>query len=131
MKRVSFFLFLTVLMTACSATTGASASQPDLPSNMDLPDLGVAPELTNTIWLNVDAPLRLANLRGKVVVLDMWTFECVNCQHVLPALKGWHDQYADKGLVIIGNHYPEFSYEADLNNLKVAVAQNGIIYPVA
>jgi thiol-disulfide isomerase/thioredoxin len=61
----------------------------------------------------------------------MWTFGCINCQHVLPALKGWHDQYADKGLVIIGNHYPEFSYEADLSNLKDAVAKNDIRFAVA
>jgi thiol-disulfide isomerase/thioredoxin len=132
MQRVSFFLFLTVLLTACSAATAPSAPQPDLPAGKpDLPDLGPAPELTNTTWLNVDAPLRLSNLGGKVVLLDMWTFDCINCQHVLPALKGWYDRYMDKGLVIIGNHYPEFSYEADLNNLKAAVAQNGILYPVA
>jgi len=93
--------------------------------------LGPAPELTNTTWLNVNAPLRLANLRGKVVLLDMWTLGCINCQHVLPALKGWHSQYADQGLVIIGNHYPEFSYEANLDNLKAAVAQNGLLYPIA
>lgn len=129
MKRVSFFLFLTVLLTACSAAATSSAQQPE-PSS-DLPDLGAAPELTNTTWLNVDAPLRLANLRGKVVLLEMWTFDCINCQHVLPALKGWYSQYADQGLVIIGNHYPEFSDEADLNNLKATVAKNGILYPVA
>jgi hypothetical protein len=64
-------------------------------------------------------------------LLEMWTFGCINCQHVLPALKGWHIQYADQGLIIIGNHYPEFSDEADLNNLKAAVAKNGILYPVA
>lgn len=132
MTRVSFFLFLTIVLTACSAATASSASQPE-PSagKSDLPDLGPAPELTNTTWLNVDSPLRLANLRGKVVLLDMWTFDCINCQHVLPALKGWHAQYADKGLVIIGNHYPEFSYEANLDNLKDAVAKNDIRYPVA
>jgi thiol-disulfide isomerase/thioredoxin len=132
MTRISFFLFLTILLTACGAAAASSVSQPEQPAGKsDLPDLGPAPELTNTTWLNVDSPLRLANLRGKVVLLDMWTFDCINCQHVLPALKGWHDQYANKGLVIIGNHYPEFSHEADLNNLKAAVAQNGILYPVA
>ena len=101
----------------------------DVKSN--LPDLGAAPELTNTVWLNVGAPLRLANLRGKVVLLDMWTFECINCQHVLPALKDWHAKYANSGLVVIGNHYPEFSQEANLDNLKAAVKSDGILYPVA
>lgn len=131
MARISFFLSLTILLTACGAAAASSASQADQPAKSDLPDLGPAPELTNTTWLNVDAPLRLANLRGKVVLLDMWTFDCINCQHVLPALKGWYSQYADKGLVIIGNHYPEFSYEANLDNLKQAVAKDGILYPVA
>jgi thiol-disulfide isomerase/thioredoxin len=135
MKRVSFFLFLTLVLTACSAALTVPASKaPDMKTSTQkptLPDLGLAPELTNTVWLNVAAPLRLANLRGKVVLLDMWTFGCINCQHVLPALKDWHSQYADQGLVIIGNHYPEFSHEADLNNLKAAVAKNEILYPVS
>ena len=96
-----------------------------------LPDLGPAPELTNDIWLNVDAPLRLADLRGKVVIIDMWTFGCINCQHVIPSLKDWHSKYADLGLVIIGNHFPEFSYEEDLANVKDAVARYGIEYAVA
>ena len=132
MSRISFFLFLTVLMTACGTAKASSATQVGLPTDKsDLPDLGAAPELTNTIWLNVDAPLRLSNLRGKVVLLDMWTFDCINCQHVLPALKGWYEQYAGQGLVIIGNHYPEFSYEAELSNLKDAVVKNEIRFPVA
>ena len=95
-----------------------------------LPDLGLAPELTNDTWLNVDTPLRLADLRGKVVIVEMWTFGCINCQHVIPSLKDWHSQYKDQGLVIIGNHFPEFSYESDLQNLKKAVAEDGIEYAV-
>ena len=96
-----------------------------------LPDLGPAPELTNASWLNVDSPLRLADLRGKVVLLEMWTLGCINCQHVIPFLKDWHGRYKDHGLVIIGNHFPEFEYEAELNNLEKAVVQHGIEYPVA
>lgn len=96
-----------------------------------LPDLGLAPELTNNIWLNVDSPLRLADLRGKVVIVEMWTFGCINCQNVMPSLKEWYAKYKDQGLVIIGNHFPEFSYEADLANLKDAIARYGIEYPVA
>jgi len=98
--------------------------------NASLPDLGPAPELTNETWLNVSSPLRLADLRGKVVALEMWTFGCINCQHVMPSLKQWHSAYADQGLVIIGNHYPEFSFEEDLTNLQDAVADNGIEYAV-
>jgi hypothetical protein len=76
MKRVSFFLFLTLLLTACSSALPPTAvPQPETPSKKsNLPDLGAAPELTNTTWLNVAEPLRLANLRGKVILIDMWTF---------------------------------------------------------
>ena len=95
-----------------------------------LPDLGLAPELTNDVWLNVEAPLHLADLRGKVVIVEMWTFGCINCQHVMPSLKEWHARYKDQGLVIIGNHFPEFSYEADLANLKDAIARYDIQYAV-
>jgi thiol-disulfide isomerase/thioredoxin len=102
-----------------------------MPKLASLPDLGPAPELMNDTWLNVNAPLRLANLHGKVVIVEMWTFGRINCQHVMPSLKQWYATYKDQGLIIIGNHFPEFSYEADLANLKDAVAQNKIEYPVA
>ncbi len=102
-----------------------------VPERTSLPDLGPAPELTNDTWLNVDAPLRLEDLRGRVVLLEMWTFGCINCQHVMPSLKEWHSKYKEAGLVVIGNHYPEFSYEKDLANLKQATEQNGIEYAVA
>ncbi len=97
----------------------------------DLPDWGAAPELTNTVWLNTDQPLRLADLGGKVVLLDMWTFGCINCINVIPSLREWHQTYADQGLVIIGNHYPEFSYEHDLNNLRDALVRLDVPYVVA
>ncbi len=96
-----------------------------------LPDLGVAPELENTTWLNADAPLRLADLRGKVVLIEMWTFDCDACRALLPRLRDWYDRFQDEGFVLIANHYPEFKYEADLDNLKRAVQEDGIRYPVA
>jgi len=96
-----------------------------------LPDLGPAPELTNSIWLNTPAPLRLAELRGKVVGVEMWTFDCINCQHVTPSLKAWYASYQDEGFVLIGNHFPEFGFERDLNRLRQAVAAAGIAYPIA
>jgi thiol-disulfide isomerase/thioredoxin len=125
MKRL-FAAFLFLMMTACSMNRSIdSLSEP-----ATLPDLGPAPELTNEVWLNVDSPLRLADLRGKVVALEMWTFGCINCQNVMPSLKEWDKTYRDQGLVIIGNHYPEFSFEEDLTNLKNAVAENDIQYAV-
>ncbi len=97
----------------------------------DLPDLGAAPELNNRVWLNTDRPLRLADLRGKVVLLDMWTFDCINCRNVIPSLRDWYNKYTNQGLVVIGNHYPEFDFERDLNNLKEALVRLNVPYPVA
>jgi len=101
----------------CSLTTGLFPAR--------FAGLGPAPELTNTIWLNTPKPLHLADLRGKVVLLEMWTFDCINCRHTIPQLNAWYKTYASQGLVIIGNHYPEFPVEADLNNLKQAVRSLG------
>jgi thiol-disulfide isomerase/thioredoxin len=130
MKRL-FFGLMTLLLFGCAPQQGYSQSTDSSMSKLaSLPDLGPAPELTNATWLNVDVPLRLADLRGKVVILEMWTFGCINCQNVMPSLKEWHSKYKDQGLVIIGNHYPEFSYEQDLNHLKDAVARFDIQYPV-
>lgn len=132
--RILVAVFL-LLLTGCAAAASArgkaaGAAKPDS-SQVDLSDLGPAPELNNKIWLNTPAPIHLADLRGKVVLLEMWTFDCVNCQHTLPTLNGWYDKYSKQGLVIIGNHFPEFPVEASLDNLKKAVAADGIKYPVA
>ncbi|MBI3738542.1 MAG: redoxin domain-containing protein [Chloroflexi bacterium] len=126
MFRLWILILLLFGLTACS-----SAPQTAMPSSASLPDLGPAPELTNSVWLNTDKPLRLADLRGKVVGLEMWTFACINCQHVIPSLRRWYATYKDQGFIIIGNHYPEFSYEADLKNLKDAITEQAIKYPVA
>ena len=117
-----FLLFL----AGCATVTPQPVSSPPR-----LRDLGPAPELTNEIWLNTLEPLRLANLGGKVVLLEMWTFGCINCRNTIPQLNTWHETYASQGLVIIGNHYPEFSNEANLQNLEQAVQDLGIEYPVA
>src|SRR5580765_5027321 len=100
MKRFLFGLIAFIFFgCAPQQTQSMDAAMPKLAS---LPDLGPAPELMNNIWLNVEAPLRLADLRGKVVIVEMWTFGCINCQHVMPSLKEWHSKYKDQGLVIIG-----------------------------
>jgi len=131
MKRLLFGLLAFILFGCASQNSTQPQTDSAMPKLASLPDLGPAPELTNDTWLNVDAPLRLAGLRGKVVIVEMWTFGCINCQHVMPSLKDWHSKYKDEGLVIIGNHYPEFSYEADLENLKKAIASEDIQYAVA
>jgi len=94
-----------------------------------LPSKGLAPELNNEVWYNSD-PLKLADLRGKVVMVEFWTFDCINCKHVIPTLREWHTKYADQGLVIIGVHSPEFDYEKDPNNVQAAIVELGVEYPV-
>ena len=132
MVKPFFFCLMALFLFGCAPRqTEAQSMDSSMPKTASLPDLGVAPELSNDIWLNVDAPLRLANLRGKVVIVEMWTFGCINCQNVMPSLREWHSKYKDQGLVIIGNHYPEFSYEADLENLKESLDRFEIEYAVA
>jgi thiol-disulfide isomerase/thioredoxin len=95
-----------------------------------LPSRGVPPELSNEVWLNSE-PLKLADLRGKVVIVEFWTFSCINCQNVLPSLRQWHHEYGDEGLVIIGVHTPEFSYEEKVENVRQALVDLDVPYPVA
>jgi uncharacterized protein YgiM (DUF1202 family) len=97
----------------------------------NLPDYGPAPELNNEVWLNTDQALPLATLSGKVVLLEMWTFSCYNCVNTLPYVRAWHDTYTEQGLVVIGNHYPEFDYESKIDNLREALVRLDIRYPVA
>lgn len=94
-------------------------------------DSGVAPEIADQQWLNTDAPLALSNLHGKVVLVEFWTFGCINCYHTLDAMRDWYAKYQGKGLVQIGVHFPEFSYERDVNNVKDFLQKEGIKYPVA
>src|SRR5262249_9265742 len=96
-----------------------------------LPDYGEAPEFTGiTNWLN-SKPLTLASLRGHVVLIDFWTYTCINCIRTLPHLTAWDRTYRKDGLTIVGVHSPEFSFEKDTSNVKRAIAQDGIKYPVA
>jgi thiol-disulfide isomerase/thioredoxin len=131
MKRILLGVFALIIFGCSPQQESVQQTDPAMPKTASLPDLGPAPELTNDTWLNVDSPLRLAGLRGKVVIVEMWTFGCINCQNVMPSLKEWHRKYKDEGLVIIGNHYPEFSYEEDIENLKNAIAKFGIEYAIA
>ena len=90
-----------------------------------------APELQEISgWINTE-PLTLESLQGKVVLLDFWTYTCVNCIRTLPVLKRWYDRYAEYGLVIVGVHSPEFEFEKVRENLEEAIAQYGINWPIA
>jgi cytochrome c biogenesis protein CcdA/thiol-disulfide isomerase/thioredoxin len=99
-----------------------------------LPVLGRAPEFTgNQRWFNTPAgaPLRVSELRGEVVLIDFWTYTCINCLRTLPYLRAWDDRYRRRGLTVVGVHTPEFPFERDAGNVEHAIAQNQLRYPVA
>lgn len=97
----------------------------------DLPKIATAPEIVGILgWIN-STSLTLESLRGKVVLIDFWTYSCINCIRTFPYLKEWDRKYKDQGLVIIGIHTPEFEFEKNADNVKDAVKRFGISYPVA
>ncbi len=81
-------------------------------------------------WFN-SAPLTMANLRGKVVLVDFWTYGCVNCVNTLPHVTELYAKYKDRGLVVVGVHTPEFPFERSASNVQAALKRHGITYPVA
>jgi cytochrome c biogenesis protein CcdA/thiol-disulfide isomerase/thioredoxin len=99
-----------------------------------LPVLGTAPEFVdNQQWFNTpgDRPLTLQSLRGRVVLVDFWTYSCINCLRTLPYLTAWDKTYRKDGLTIVGVHSPEFPFEKEASNVRKAIERNGIDYPVA
>jgi cytochrome c biogenesis protein CcdA/thiol-disulfide isomerase/thioredoxin len=98
-----------------------------------LDDIGTAPEFVDTQdWFNTpgDKPLTMKGLRGKVVLIDFWTYSCINCIRTLPYLNAWNKRYAKDGLVIVGVHTPEFPFEREASNVEEAIKADGIEYPV-
>ncbi|MCP1761884.1 thioredoxin family protein [Bradyrhizobium japonicum] len=90
-----------------------------------------APDFTGiNNWFN-SKPLRIADLRGKVVLVDFWTYGCVNCVNTLPHVTDLYAKYKDKGLVVVGVHTPEFPFERSAANVQAALKRHGITYPVA
>ncbi|BCQ25467.1 redoxin domain-containing protein [Caballeronia sp. NK8] len=109
----------------------ASTEPPKSPNPAPLPVEGALPPLDGAVqWIN-SPPLTKEALRGKVVLLDVWTYSCINCLRTLPYLKSWAQKYRDQGLVVIGVHAPEFAFERNVDNVKKAVHDLGIDYPVA
>ena len=106
---------------AMTAVPGASA----------LPVEGALPPLDGAVaWLN-SPPLTQAGLKGKVVLIDFWTYSCINCLRAIPYVEAWAEKYKDRGLVVIGVHAPEFAFEKNIDNVRHAVADLKISYPVA
>ena len=92
-------------------------------------EAATAPDLATGEWINSD-PLKLKDLRGRVVLIEFWTFGCYNCRNTLPFVKSWDDHYREKGLTVIGVHSPEFDKERKVENLRREVSSLGIRYAV-
>ncbi len=97
-----------------------------------LAQVRLAPPITDEIWINSE-PLALSELgkAGKITLVEFWTYGCYNCRNVLPHLQAWHETYADQGLTIIGVHYPEFDRERNVDNVKRALVDLDVTYPVS
>lgn len=129
MKKLSSLATLLaacLFATACSPAVQADPVQPALAAPAPM-----APDFTGIDnWVN-SPPLSLRDLRGKVVLVEFWTYSCINCVRVMPHVKQWHAKYRDQGLVVIGVHTPEYGYEKKLGNVRAAVQRFDITYPVA
>src|SRR5574339_217812 len=89
-----------------------------------------APDIASQTWLNSD-PIHLSDLKGKVVLVEFWTFGCYNCQNVEPYVKSWHNKFKDHGLVVIAVHSPEFGNERVVKNVRNYAREHGIPYAIA
>jgi thiol-disulfide isomerase/thioredoxin len=110
--------------------TGAAPQDTQVKNQIELSNYGKAPNFKEgSNWLN-SQPLTIADLKGKVVLVDFWTYSCINCIRTLPYVTRWYDTYKDKGLVVVGVHTPEFAFEADAGNVQQAISRFNIHYPV-
>ncbi len=127
----------TTTTTSPARTPGSTPVQKApvfMASKTDLPALGRTPNFTGiTAWFNTpgNQPLSLSELRGKVVLIDFWTYSCINCQRSLPHVEGWYNDYKKDGFVVVGVSAPEFAFEHVVSNVESAAGSLGIDYPVA
>ena len=122
MRHPPIFLFMLALAFAVS-TVWLGRSQ-------GYAAMQVAPEITNETWIN-SPRLRTTDLKGKVVLVEFWTFGCYNCQNVEPYVKSWHNKFKDHGLVVIAVHSPEFGNERVVKNVRNYAREHGIPYAIA
>jgi thiol-disulfide isomerase/thioredoxin len=118
---------LGVVSYAVTRLSQANNASPSMPVSEE--KAPAAPEFATGDWINSER-LTLKSLRGRVVLVDFWTFGCYNCRNTLPALKNWDARYREKGLTIVGVHSPEFAEEKQLENVRREVAELEIRYPV-
>jgi len=119
-KRTSVLLGLLLTVAAVSAFVPRAQGRVGMS----------APDIASQTWLNSE-PTPMAEFKGKVVLVEFWTFGCYNCRNVEPYVKDWHKKYAGQGLVVIGVHSPEFNYEKDIQNVKRYLRDHDISYAVA
>ena len=124
------------LIASCLAAGSIASVSAEAPRNLTAPfevaaAQNTAPDFVGiTKWFN-SAPLDMASLRGKVVLVDFWTYGCVNCVNTLPHVTALYEKYKDRGLVVVGVHTPEFPFERSAGNVQAALKRHGITYPVA
>jgi len=129
--RTSSTKFVSVALALAALPAIAEIGPRALSGNeLRLSDHGPAPEFTGiSTWLN-SSPLTVASLEGKVVLIQFWTYSCINWMRTLPYVTKWYETYKDKGFTVIGVHTPEFAFEKDTNNVEAAINHFGIKYPV-
>jgi thiol-disulfide isomerase/thioredoxin len=127
-------LFGALIAVAIAAPCAAFAQEKPMPQKMSLTQLPIEGEFPSlggaAAWLN-SPPLTPAGLRGKVVLVDFWTYSCINWRRSEPYVRAWAQKYKDRGLVVIGVHAPEFAFEHDVTNVRWAAANMRIDYPIA
>jgi thiol-disulfide isomerase/thioredoxin len=128
-SRIARALAAAILLGSTAMAAVSSLGAPTASSAIF--DYGAAPEIAGIdTWLNSE-PLSLHQLQGKVVLVDFWTYSCINCLRTLPYVSRWHEKFKDRGLVVIGVHTPEFGYEKSTRNVLAAIQRLAITYPVA
>jgi thiol-disulfide isomerase/thioredoxin len=124
-SKIKILLAVAAILAAAPSLAQKPALQNALPAPYAAPEFSGIEQ-----WLN-SKPLSMQSLKGKVVLIDFWTYSCINCLRTLPYVTGWDKKYREAGLVIIGIHAPEFKFEQNIDNVKKAIAKHGIEYPVA
>eukprot|EP01034_Spumella_vulgaris_P039805 gene39805-49190_t len=131
MKRISLALIGGLAGIVMATAVGSASAAPAAPFRSSLPVEGTAPGFDGAVtWLN-SAPLTSRQLRGKVVLVDFWTYSCINCIRTFPYVRAWASKYRDHGLTVVGVHTPEFKFEQDLTNVNAAVGRFQLDFPIA
>ena len=129
--RSSALYFAVAIAASAAGLTLTFAAPSPLGGDIAASEVQPAPEFQNIdTWLN-SQPLKLGELRGKVVLVDFWTYTCINCLNHLPYVKDWNQKYKDQGLVVVGVHTPEFAFEKSTKNVKDAIERLQIKHAVA